>query len=427
MALQWGYKRAFLRCLLLFVVGVVLQCVVGDFDNGFLRYPWGLILAVNYLYLLILLHFQRDKWRWVNRLSDHYASVSALGSMVLITILFGLTRQDVSTEGLVGLLGFSRMTSSWPFNLLLFYFTTTVGLTVVEDLHHWRQRNLAAMMSHVAVFVVLTCGMFGSADKMRVTVNAHLKRPVAEGIDSKGVSQTLPFAITLKEFAMEEYSPKLYLLDTQQESSSEDFLLVENAAAEGEIDGWQLRVERLIDMAGRMPDSDEWREMIHTGAAPAVYLSATNTATGATYSGWVSCGSHIFEPSYLRLGERYAVAMPRRDAKRYLSRVDVEQMSGERKRFDIEVNHPARVGAWRIYQVGYDTARGRWSSISVLECVKDGWYSAIHISLWLMLSAGVVMFVTAGGRSLSRKGNTTLAPKKSVPEMSNSKNGEAKL
>ena len=427
MALQWGYKRAFLRCLLLFVVGVVLQCVVGDFDNGFLRYPWGLILAVNYLYLLILLHFQRDKWRWVNRLSDHYASVSALGSMVLITILFGLTRQDVSTEGLVGLLGFSRMTSSWPFNLLLFYFTTTVGLTVVEDLHHWRQRNLAAMMSHVAVFVVLTCGMFGSADKMRVTVNAHLERPVAEGIDSKGVSQTLPFAITLKEFAMEEYSPKLYLLDTQQESSSEDFLLVEDAAAKGEIDGWQLRVERLIDMAGRMPDSDEWREMIHTGAAPAVYLSATNTATGATYSGWVSCGSHIFEPSYLRLGERYAVAMPRRDAKRYLSRVDVEQMSGERKRFDIEVNHPARVGAWRIYQVGYDTARGRWSSISVLECVKDGWYSAIHISLWLMLSAGVVMFVTAGGRSLSRKGNTTLAPKKSVPEMSNSKNREAKL
>ena len=427
MALQWGYKRAFLRCLLLFVVGVVLQCVVGDFDNGFLRYPWGLILAVNYLYLLILLHFQRDKWRWVNRLSDHYASVSALGSMVLITILFGLTRQDVSTEGLVGLLGFSRMTSSWPFNLLLFYFTTTVGLTVVEDLHHWRQRNLAAMMSHVAVFVVLTCGMFGSADKMRVTVNAHLERPVAEGIDSKGVSQTLPFAITLKEFAMEEYSPKLYLLDTHQESSSEDFLLVEDAAAKGEIDGWQLRVERLIDMAGRMPDSDEWREMIHTGAAPAVYLSATNTATGATYSGWVSCGSHIFEPSYLRLGERYAVAMPRRDAKRYLSRVDVEQMSGERKRFDIEVNHPARVGAWRIYQVGYDTARGRWSSISVLECVKDGWYSAIHISLWLMLSAGVVMFVTAGGRSLSRKGNTTLAPKKSVPEMSNSKNREAKL
>ena len=411
-----------MRCLLLFVVGIVLQCVVGDFDNSFLRYPWGLILAVNYLYLLVLLHFQRDKWRWVNRLSDHYASVSALGSMVLMTIIFGLTRQDASTEGLVGLLGFSRMTSSWPFNLLLFYFTTTVGLAVVDDLHHWRQRGLAAMMSHLAVFVVLTCGMFGSADKMRITVNAHLERPVAEGIDSKGVSQTLPFAITLKEFAMEEYPPKLYLLDTRQESSSEDFLLVEEATSEGEIDGWKLRVERVIDMAGRMPDSEEWIEMVHTGAAPAIYLKATNPVTGESYSGWVSCGSHIFEPSYLRLGERYAVAMPRRDAKRYLSRVDVEQMSGERERFDIEVNHPARIGAWRIYQVGYDTARGRWSSVSVLECVKDGWYSAIHIALWLMLSAGVVMFITAGGRSLSRKGGETSASK-----MSNSNKKEAKL
>lgn len=412
MALSWGYKRAFIRCLLLFVVGIVLQCVVGDFDNGFLRYPWGLIFAVNYLYLLILLHSQRSKWRWVNHLSDHYASVSALGSMVIMTILFGLTRQDASTEGLVGLLGFSRMTSSWPFNLLLFYFTTTVGLAVVDDLHHWRQRGLAAMMSHVAVFVVLTCGMFGSADKMRITVNAHLERPTVEGVDAMGVSQTLPFAITLKEFVMEEYPPKLYLLDTKMESSSEDFLSVDDAKAEGKIDGWHLAVERSLDMAGRMPDSEEWIEMVHTGATPAVYLKATNSATGESYSGWVSCGSHIFEPSYLRLGERYAIAMPRRDAKRYLSRVDVEQMSGERKRFDIEVNHPARIGAWRIYQVGYDTARGRWSSVSVLECVKDGWYSAIHIALWLMLSAGVVMFVTAGGRSFAKRGKSASAPEK---------------
>ena len=422
MTLPWGYKRAFLRCLLIFVVGALLQCLFGDLDNGFLRYPWGLILAVNYLYLLILLHSQRSKWRWVNRLMDNYASTSALGAMIIMTIIFGLTRQDTSTEGVVGLLGFSRMTSSWPFNLLLFYFTTTIGLSVVDDLHHWRHRKVAAMMSHLAVFVVLTCGMFGSADKMRITVNAHLERPVAEGVDANGVSHALPFAITLKEFVMEEYPPKLYLLDTRSETSSQEFLSVDDATAEGVIEGWHLKVDRVYDMAGRMPESSEWRDMLHAGAAPAVYLTATNSLTGDTYEGWVSCGSHIFEPSYLRLGERYAVAMPRRDAKRYLSRVDIEQMSGERERFDIEVNHPARLGVWRIYQVGYDTARGRWSSVSVLECVKDGWYSAINIALWLMLSAGVVMFVTAGGRSLVRKGND-----ESKQQLSNTKDKEVKL
>ena len=84
MALKWGYRRAFLRCALIFAVGVVLQLVVGDLDNSFLRYPWGLILAVNYLYLIVLANLYAQKWQWVRRLSDHYASASALASMVVM-------------------------------------------------------------------------------------------------------------------------------------------------------------------------------------------------------------------------------------------------------------------------------------------------------------------------------------------------------
>ena len=122
MTLKWGYKLSFLCCALLFVVGVVLQLALGDLNNSFLRYPWGLIIAINYLYLLILANIYADKWKWVRRLSDHYASTSALASMVVMCVIFGLTRQDSSTAGWVGALGFSRMTSSWPFNLLLLYF-----------------------------------------------------------------------------------------------------------------------------------------------------------------------------------------------------------------------------------------------------------------------------------------------------------------
>ena len=143
------------------------------------------------------------------------------------------------------------------------------------------------------------------------------------------------------------------------------------------------------------------------GAAPAVYVTAENIASGVRHEGWVSCGSHIFEPSYLLLGDRYAVAMPRREAKRYLSRITVTESDGRRENCDVEVNRPARVGSWRIYQVGYDTARGRWSAISVLECVRDPWYAIAQAALWLMLAAGAAMFVTAGGRRVAKG-----APKK---------------
>lgn len=398
MTLQWGYKRAFLRCALLFVAGTTLQMGFGDIDNSFLRYPWGLIIAINYVYLLVLIHFKQERWSWLKRLSDHYACTSSLVAMILMTIIFGFTRQDPATEGLVGALGFSRMTSSRSFNILLLYFTTTTGLAVMDDLHHIRKRRVAAVMSHLAVFVVLVAGIFGSGDKVRVSINTQLNKPVYMGVDRAGKPTQLPFAITLKEFKMDEYPPKLYVLNTATQTSSRDFLSVEEVGASQVVDGWELTAEQYIDMAGRMPESDEYREMQHIGAVPAVLVRAKNTHSGEEYEGWVSCGSFIFEPSYLFLSKDIAVAMPRREAKRYLSCIEAENEKGEIEKFNIEVNHPAKIGSWHIYQVGYDTARGRWSSTSVLECVRDGWYSAVHIALWTMLAAGVVMFVTAGGR-----------------------------
>ena len=402
MTLKWGYKEAFQRCALLFVVGAALQILLGDFENRFLRQPWGLIFAINYLYLLVVVYVQSDKWRWMRQLYDSHAMISSLTSMVVLTIIFGLTRQDPDTEGIVGMLGFSRMTSSWIFNILLFYFMTALGVNVVQDLHRWRQRRLAAIISHVAIFTILCVGCFGSAGKERVTVSTSLDKATHIGRDKAGNSMQLPFAITLKEFKMEEYPAKLYILDTKQESSSEEYLLVEQEGLIQEIDGWRLEVVKSLDMAGAIPGQSNFREMKHVGAAPAVYVKAENLSSKAKYEGWVSCGSHIFEPAYLRLGEQYAVAMPRREAKKYLSRIVVQDSEGESHRFEIEVNKPATLGSWKIYQVGYDNARGRWSTHSVLECVRDGWYPVTHIALWLTIAAGVVMFLTAGGRKVSK-------------------------
>ena len=76
---------------------------------------------------------------------------------------------------------------------------------------------------------------------------------------------------------------------------------------------------------------------------------------------------------------------------------------GEQRRVNIEVNKPAREGAWRIYQVGYNTQQGRWSTSSVVECVRDGWWRVVQVALWMLLATGVVMFLTAGGKRLKPK------------------------
>ena len=367
----------------------MLQLIVGDFSNGWLRYPWSAIAAINYLYLLVLAYAFEDRWKWLRSLRDTRSSVVALASMVVMTILFGLTRQDGSVDGVVGALGFTRMTSSWPFILLLVNFVTSLGLAVVDDWRWFRQRKISTLLTHTAVFVALAAAMFGSGDKLRVRMPLYLDRPSYMAVDAAGEEREVPFVVTLREFKMDEYPPKLYIYDSAAESLSQEFLSVEDGSAV--VGGWKLEVTEYLPMAGRISESEEYRSMQHVGAAHAAYVVATRSAE--RIEGWVSCGSYIFEGSALELGEGRVVVMPKPEAKRYLSRIEVEKTDGSVEHFDVEVNHPAKVGAWHIYQSSYDAERGRWSTMSVVECVRDGWYDIVHVALWMILAAAAVMFL----------------------------------
>ena len=94
--------------------------------------------------------------------------------------------------------------------------------------------------------------------------------------------------------------------------------------------------------------------------------------------------------------------MPRREAKNYVSKVDITTSEGTQTK-EISVNHPLTIGTWKIYQVGYDASHVRWSNVSIFECVRDGWYTAIHIALWMVLIAGAWMFIYGWRKPHKRK------------------------
>ncbi len=373
------------------MAGVVLQCVVGDFDASWLRYPWSAIVAVNYLYLLVLCYAFDDKWLWLKSLRSRQSSVVSIFALLSIILVFGLTRQDGSMDGIGGMLGFTRMTSSWVFNLLLINFLTSLGLSAIDDWRHLRSRKIAPLLSHTAVFAALAAAMFSSGDKARYRLVSYLETPTYTAQDEFGRERELPFVVTLRDFSIEEYSPNLHIYNSRSKALSELSLSVEDSV--GGVGNWQLKVLEYLPMAGRMPDASEYRSMQHVGAVHAAYVVAENAATASVKEGWVSCGSHIFEAATLDLGGGEYLVMPQPKAKRYLSRIRVEDNNGEVNDFDVEVNHPAKVGAWRIYQVGYDTERGRWSTQSVLECVRDGWWDIVSVALWMILASAVVMFL----------------------------------
>lgn len=398
--LSQPYKKMIGRCAVLFSAGTALQFIVGSLTPSFLAYPWGIVLAVNYIYVLVFLYCQADKWKWVKSWYDRPACIVSLASLLVLSLLFGLVRQDASTDGLWGMLGFTEMTSSWIFNFFLVHFMTVMGLKSIDDLWHWKKHSPTVTVFHVAVFVVLVSGIFGSGDKIRVKVVAAIGNPVQFGVSDDKQRVELPFMLRLTDFTLEEYPPRIHRVS--ENLLSKEFVVVEEENNEGLLGSWQVECLEYLDMAGRLHPDSAYVAMQHVGATTAVYIKAFHQETHQMVEGWVSCGSHIFDGSVLDLPDGSALVMPRREVKKYLSSVELVTNEGK-KEMEIAVNHPATVGSWKIYQSGYDSDRGRWSTLSVLECVKDAWYMPVCVALWLTLAFGIWMLFHGWTKRRGRK------------------------
>lgn len=363
--------------------GTALQLFMGAVNASLLAYPLGIVLAANYLYLLILISFNKEKWKWTAHFTGRATYITSLTAMLVLTIIFGLVRQD-GAEGAMGALGFSQMKNSWTFNIFLLHFTSVIGVKAIDDLRNIRKQKLHTAVMHTAFFIILLAGIFGSGDKQRVTLTTIQGEPTNTGVAEDGKKTELPFIIRLKDFSLEEYPPHIHIY--ADDNLSKEHIIIKEKGDSATLGKWHIECNEYLEMAGCKPGDSLYRPMNHVGATTAIQVRAT--AGNDTVEGWISCGSHIFPGSALPLPDGQMLAMPRREVKKYLSQVEVST-GDEIKNFDIAVNSPATIGAWKIYQSGYDNARGRWSTTSTFECVKDSWQPATHTAMWLILAAGV--------------------------------------
>ncbi len=79
--------------------------------------------------------------------------------------------------------------------------------------------------------------------------------------------------------------------------------------------------------------------------------------------------------------------------KRFASQIVILTKSGKKIETTVDVNKPAEVEGWKIYQYGYDTAMGAKSNISIFELVSDPWLPYVYLGIYMMLAGGLLMFV----------------------------------
>ena len=259
-------------------------------------HSFGLVAALVYVCLLVGVYALRDRWPLYRHLAGRKACIISITIVLFLLLIFGLTPQDGSKDGILGVLGFRNMSRSPIFILALFLLATALTLNTIEDIHRFTRHRLGVTCAHLGLSVILVAGLFGTSGTVQAMMIAMPNEPNRQAWnESTDEYVKLPFELTLKDFSAHEYSSAVTLT---------------------------------------LPD-------------------------------------------------------------------------GRSSEIKIAVNHPAKVGSWRIYQSDYlsDTERGEFASI--FKCIYSPMSEVFRIALWLLLVSAAAMVFFSSFKPCSWKDDTS--------------------
>lgn len=396
----WHFTETIFIVIGIYLVGMMLQLSVGTFKFTSLAWPLNIIFGGGSLLFVFLLSLRKRSafYQW---LAGVPFSVTLISALIIQTIIMGITPQvsgALSTKpGVFDIIGFTRMTSSWPF--ILIYFSTIIALfaAVLNRLKSPKWRDYAFYLNHTGLLIFLFASGFGASDMKRYVMYVEERADLPEWrvySENKDVLE-LPIAITLNDFVMEEYAPKLTIIERKTGKSIPEetpyYFQLADKTQETEIEGWAVKVDTFLTDAIRNSDKT-YKEIKMPGACPAAKVSVKEIKTGKKISGWVCCGNYAQLYMPLNINGAYSLVMTRPEAKRYASDIVVISESGEKKSAILEVNKPLKMGSWTIYQYGYDTDAGKASMYSSFELVYDPWLNAVYFGIILCAIGSLCLF-----------------------------------
>ena len=403
----WKMKEGFVFGAGLILVGLALQFSGGSIHWSDFAFPINLIFLIVFLLILVLAYWLRRRVRLFSFLLTAEAAVPTLIYAAALTVVMGLTRQVSAHERAIDPIGLTQMLSFWPFVLVYLLLASIVGLITLRQILHFRLRELPSLLSHVGLFLVIVTATLGSADMERVKLTATTDMPEWRATHEQGFVE-LPLAIQLEKFTIDEYPPKLLIINSQTGKSvpakNPEIALIDKHFREGNILKWRIRVLKNLPLAAPVVTSDttkyvEWQS---SGAVTALLVEAQRMkdgrAVGPPTVGWVTCGSYLFPFQELKLTKQLSLVMARREPERYASRIHVYTESQKNIVATVEVNKPVSVDGWRIYQLSYDEAMGRWSETSTFELVKDPWLPAVYVGIYMLLAGAILTFIVSQKR-----------------------------
>lgn len=391
----WSYREGTIITVAIMLLGFALQIVSGGTILRFVGFPWNLISGIIFIGLILVVFFFLKKHPIVKWLGSVKAALPAILGFTFLVLLMGFVKQDEqSNNSLVQLLGLNHLVKTWSFILINSYLIILIGIVTLKRLTPFNLKNAGFFLNHFGLFLVLLSTALGSSDIRTLNMDCYENKTENRATDENGTLTELPLSIKLLNFEVEEFRPKVAIIDNKSgeiftENGHQLFELLDRAAFD--LSNYHLKVDTFFALSE--PVDQKYLDASVTGSAPSAKVKVINLMNQAVTSGWICSGSYIIPPQALRLDENYSLIMLPAEPKKFSSEVSITTSNGKNLTALIEVNRPFKIDGWAIYQIGYNNEMGRWSDMSVLQLVRDPWLPVVYCGIFLMMAGAIFLFV----------------------------------
>lgn len=397
---QYRISLIFTGCIM--VAGFLLQLIAGSFNIQVLEFPVNMIFAVIIVLTAIglSLYNKTSFFRWFSGIPFSVTLSAALAALCLV---MGLVPQmdgtaHPATDGFLYRTGIFNVTSSWPFVLVYLLMLLNLACVMIRRSLTFRLKDYGFYLNHAGLWILLLAAGPGSADTGTYNIKIEQGASSDTGVAKDNTTVRLPFRIHLDEFTVDEYPPKLIVVDDSFSKMLPEKKPANMQAGEtgtkGKLLDWEIEIEEYLPRAVRGAEGG-FRPIDMPGSSEAASIKATGTRSGETVRGWLYRGNSFQEPQYLRLGRDGWLVMNEPEPKQFISAIRLTVPGEEDVKADIEVNKPLKYGDWMLYQSGYDRVAGRHSSYTVLTAVYDPWLDTAYAGI-LLLAGGALSMLWRG-------------------------------
>ncbi len=267
----WTMKEGFVIGGGLIVVGLMLELSIGPVVWEAFAWPVNGIVLGGFLALIGLIYLLRKRVYGCQFIGTYQAAIPVLVYAVGLTIIMGLTRQEVHGKWLNGMLSF------WPFVLIYVYMAVILGQVIIRrTLHFQWKRDIPFLLNHLGLFLAMTMATLGNADMQRLKMITAIGEPEWRALTQQGTVKEMPLAIELKQFIMETYddgSPKRFASEVQiLTKSGKNIEATVEVNKPMEVEGWKIYQYGYDTQMGPMSRtsilelvSDPWLPLVYAG------------------------------------------------------------------------------------------------------------------------------------------------------------------